>query len=147
MTKETKVEIKGFHDGLAEEDMWPVFKMLRKAQKLLAQESRWTQGATARNLYYEPCSPTSVLARFWDVTGAISCVKLDTPLGRKKRKKIRKLARVFLCYGAGVCQYKLGHGISSALRAWNDAPDRNFKDVLKAFEEAIACADKKYWRD
>lgn len=104
----------------------PTLATLRRARKLLSDESRWTQRVHARDARGRTCDPRSAAAVCWCAVGAL-CRAKDIPLD---------IANPALDVLAAV----IGPGVHVV--DWNDAEGRTHADVLAVFDRAIATLEE-----
>jgi hypothetical protein len=104
----------------------PERRMKMKAKDLLTDESKWTQGAAARNKRGRRCDVFSDAAVRFCLCGAAVRVYSGTEL----YGALFKIARAI---GLDDEDYK---DLDRAIAAWNDDPNRTFEDVRKVLEAA-----------
>lgn len=107
--------------------------ILKEARRLI-DEKGWTQGAFARDISGSPASnPGSMIATRFCVAGA--CLAASSRLEGdpdQDRTRVRLSALGLFREVNDVAETP----------AWNDAPSRTKDDVLRAFDRAIAEAEK-----
>jgi hypothetical protein len=97
-----------------------------KVKDILSDESRWTQGAAARNKRGELCSVLSPDATRFCILGAMARVYRSK---HAMRECERRVADAIAAFG-GRITYAIEIG------DWNDDPGRTFDDVRQVIEKA-----------
>lgn len=100
-------------------------KILRRAQGLIAKKNGWTSGADARDRGGEETSIESRTARAFCAGGAL----------------VRAASAIDPCFqGAATDALRKSLGVrgEGSVARWNDKPRRTQKQVVAAFEKAIA---------
>jgi hypothetical protein len=92
-----------------------------KVSEILNDRWRWTQGAMARDRYYDPVHYTYVGAVQYCLSGAL----LKAYTGAERAAAFRAALAV----------------TGGAIEDWNDDPDRTFEEVLRVAEIADAAAE------
>jgi len=107
---------------------------LREARALI--ERGWTQGADARDLYGDECSPNEEEAECYCANGAI-CRAFYAASFTDRREQIH--------IAEGLLNTAIGQEPGGPLHwpyiDWNDAPERTQAEVLAAFDRAIEIAE------
>jgi hypothetical protein len=96
-----------------------------KVKDILTDESRWTQGALARDERGEPCEPGDDRARRWCVLGALCRVAADDAAINAAIDAVGQ--------AVGVHDYTLA---IEEIGEWNDCPSRTFDEVRHVIEKA-----------
>lgn len=98
-------------------------QVLKRARKLIADETRWTKDEQARNLDGEAVEYDSLEAVQWC---AVAAIAKTAPTFQARIKACDALAET------------LGFKASTRIIAWNNAKRRKHTDVLAAFDDTIA---------
>jgi hypothetical protein len=97
-----------------------------KAKDILTDQSRWTQGAAARDRWGETCKPSSPEAAAFCVLGAIYRAYSEKA---ERAEAARRVVEAIVSLG-WKCRGSL------AIGGWNDYPSRKFEDVRRVLEKA-----------
>lgn len=103
--------------------------ILKRARALLTPPGAWTQTAFARDRDGEPINADSEAAISWCSAGALEASK-----GGKTRWRAQNHLK------SAISTSERSFVSEWSVLTWNDNPDRTQKEVLAAFDKAIAMA-------
>lgn len=98
--------------------------VLKRASRVLGNETKWTKGAHARDEDGFAVSPTCSSACSFCTLGAIRRAMGDLAVGYDLGNEANRRLQVEMC--------------TFNVADWNDNPNTSFRDVKKAFRAAIA---------
>lgn len=123
---------------------------LNLARERVSMSARWTRGAPARTAGGEPCEATSPMAQCWSARGALLC-SLNELLDDGQECNDSYIESTEHCHrlmrlmrDALKCLHvaQARPDEQASLIAYNDAPARTHREILRLFEVATSLARK-----